>query len=69
MSTTKRLKFIGIWTHEMMNEPSEVREYLEKWLADTTIDDWFYSVELKGKKYFIADNGEFGYTAMLPEEY
>lgn len=23
----------------------------------------------RGKKYFIADNGEFGYTAMLPEEY
>ena len=52
----------------MMEEPSDVREFLERWLASTMIDDWFYAVEYKGKKYFIADNGEFGYTAMLPDE-
>ena len=53
----------------MIDEPSEVREFLEQWFAATTVDDWFYSVAYKGKTYFIADNGEFGYTAMLPEEY
>lgn len=54
-----------------MTESSEVREKLE--VAFDTMakaqDDWFYSVEINGKKYFVADNGEFGYTAMLPEEY
>ena len=63
------LKFIGVWTRGMMQEPSDVREFLEQWLASTTVDDWFYVVEYKGKKYFIADNGECGYTAMLPDEY
>ena len=53
----------------MMQEPSDVREFLERWLASTTVDDWFYAVEYKGKTYFIADNGECGYTAMLPDEY
>lgn len=62
-------KFIGVWTPGIMDEPPEVREFLERWLASTTVEDWFYSVEHKGKKYFIADNGEFGYTAMLPDEY
>lgn len=32
-------------------------------------DDWFYSVEIEGKKYFIAENGSNGFTMMLPEEY
>jgi hypothetical protein len=64
-------KFIGIWTSGMMNRPSELREQVE--IAFNALakekDDWFYSVEINGKKYFVADNGEFGYTAMLPEEY
>ena len=32
-------------------------------------EDWFYSVEIEGKKYFIAMNGSNGFTMMLPEEY
>lgn len=63
------LKFIGVWTRGIMDEPSDVREFLEQWLASATVEDWFYRVTYKGKTYFIADNGEFGYTAMLPEEY
>ncbi len=55
----------------MAAESSELREKIE--IAFNTMtkerDDWFYSVEIDGKKYFIADNGEFGYTAMLPDEY
>lgn len=64
-------KFIGVWTPGLMAESSEVREKLE--VAFNTIarkqEDWFYNVEIDGKVFFVADNGEFGYTAMLPEEY
>ena len=63
------VKFIGVWTSGMMQESSDVREFLERWLASTTVDDWFDSIEYHGKTYFIADNGECGYTAMLPDEY
>lgn len=64
-------KFIGVWTPGLMTESSEVREKLELAFSQMAReqDDWFYSVEINGKKYFVADNGEFGYTAMLPEEY
>ncbi len=31
--------------------------------------DWFYSVVIEEKKYFIAQNGSNGFTLMLPEEY
>jgi type I site-specific restriction endonuclease len=31
-------------------------------------DDWFYSVEFAGRKYFICDNGN-GFTLMKPEDY
>lgn len=61
--------FIGIWTRGMMNEPSEARAFLERWLAVLPANDWFYDVDYKGQKYFLVDNGEFGYTAMLPDEY
>ncbi len=53
----------------MMNEPPEARRFLERWLAVLPANDWFYDVDYKGKKYFIVDNGELGYTAMLPDEY
>lgn len=64
-------KFIGIWTQGMMDIPSEVRELVEKDFdrQATERDDWLYTVTIQGKKYFVADNGTFGYTAMLPEEY
>ena len=31
--------------------------------------DWFYSVVIEDRKYFIAQNGSNGFTLMLPEEY
>jgi len=31
--------------------------------------DWFYSIEIDSKKYFIAENGSNGFTLMKPEEY
>ena len=32
-------------------------------------EDWFYSVVIEGKTYFIAENGSDGFTLMMPEEY
>ena len=65
------LKFIGVWTQGLMLESSELRQKIEikfNVMAKET-DDWFYKVEIDGKDYFVADNGEFGFTAMLPTEY
>ena len=65
------LKFIGVWTRGLAAEPSELREKIE--IAFNAMakeqDDWFYKVVVDGKDYFVADNGELGYTAMLPDEY
>lgn len=65
------LKFIGVWTQGLACESLELRERIETRFKDIAKvkDDWFYSIEIDGKSYFVADNGEFGYTAMLPEEY
>jgi len=64
-------KFIGTWTQGLASESSDVREKIEmafnKMVKEK--DDWFYKVEINGREYFVADNGEFGFTAMLPEEY
>ena len=65
------LKFIGVWTQGLAKESSELREKIETAFDSMAKekDDWFYKVEVNGKNYFVTDNGEFGYTAMLPEEY
>lgn len=65
------LKFIGIRTQGLAAESSELRQKIELAFnaASKETDDWFYNVVIDGKNYFIADNGEFGYTAMLPDEY
>ena len=65
------LKFIGFWTPGLAAESSELREKIEitfNAMAKER-DDWFYRVEVNGKKYFVTANGEFCFTAMLPEEY
>ncbi len=64
-------KFIGVWTIGMMHESSETREAVEREFNRQVRerDDWFYSIVIDGRKFFVAENGEFGYTAMLPEEY
>jgi len=57
------LKFIGVWTPGLASGSSELRQKIE--IAFDAMakekDDW--------RDYFVADNGEFGFTAMLPEEY
>lgn len=67
----KSNQFIGVWTPGMMELSSDIRELVEKDFDEQVRqkDDWFYVVEVRDQKFFIADNGEFGYTAMLPEEY
>ncbi|MDI6716698.1 MAG: hypothetical protein QME63_07125 [Actinomycetota bacterium] len=69
--TPKPNQFIGVWTIGLMELPSEARELVEKEFNRQVgeIDDWFYVVVVNGKKYFVAENGEFAYTAMLPDEY
>ena len=65
------LKFIGVWTCGLAAESSELRQKIE--IAFNAMakakEDWFYKIEVDGKEFFVADNGEFGYTAMLPSEY
>ena len=65
------IKTIFIWTSGMMELPSETREKVEKEFnkAAKEKNDWFYKINVDGKDYFVADNGEMGYTAMLPNEY
>lgn len=55
----------------MMQESSETREAIEKEFTRLAQeqDDWFYCIAVNARKFFVAENGEFGYTAMLPEEY
>ncbi len=63
--------FIGVWTIGMMGETSAVREAVEREFnrqAKMEID-WFYVVRVMGKKFFVVENGECGYTAMKPDEY
>lgn len=68
----KTNQFIGVWTAGVMALSSEVREAIERAFTEAlknNPDDWFYKVSVDGKGFFIAENGEFGYTAMLPDEY
>lgn len=64
-------KFIGVWTCGLASKPSAVREKIETAFnkAAREKDDWFYKIVIDGNSYFVADNGQFGYTAMLAEEY
>lgn len=64
-------KFIGVWTPGLAEEPPEIREKIELAFSKATKEkeDWFYKIVIDGKDYFVADNGEFGFTAMLPDEY
>ena len=65
------LKFIGVWTRGLAMESPDLRQKIEIAFrrASQEVDDWFYRITVDGKDYFVADNGERGYTAMLPSEY
>lgn len=64
-------KYIGIWTIGMMQEPPEIREAVEAAFrrAVEENEDWMYSVEISGRKFYLVENGELGFTGMLPSEY
>lgn len=65
-------KFIGAWTIGVMQVSSETREAIEREFikaVKANPNDWFYKVTACGQDFFVAENGEFGYTAMLPDEY
>ena len=32
-------------------------------------DDWFYEINIEGKRYFIVENGSSHFTLMKPEDY
>lgn len=71
--TGEYLHAIGVWTVGCMTElTSEEREAVEGAFNKAPKGDHFYSVVLHEAgvgKVYVAENGEFGYTAMLPEEY
>ncbi len=64
-------KFIGVWTSGLMAETPEIRESIERAFMETVKDheDHLYIVKVVDRKFFVAANGEMGYTAMLPDEY
>ena len=68
------MKYIGAITAGVKALAMERPELLEKLLRSFSekahqVDDSFYLIEVDGQRFFVADNGEDGYTAMLPEEY
>ena len=68
------MKYIGCITAGVQALAMEQPEMLDKLLRAFSKEvhshqDWFYQIEVDGKRFFVADNGEDGYTAMLPEEY
>lgn len=68
------MKYIGCITDGVQALAMEQPEMLDKLLRAFSEEvhkrqDWFYQIEVEGKRFFVADNGEDGYTAMLPEEY
>src|ERR1039458_2797963 len=64
-------KFIGVWTIGMMSFSSEVREAVgRKFLREVRLsDDWFYSVEVDGMKFFVCENGELDEPAAIVGHY
>ena len=68
------MKYIGVITigvSELVNRTPGLLEKLLRAFAEEAhqVDDWLYEIEVDGHRFFVADNGEDGYTAMLPEEY
>ena len=68
------MKYIGVVTIGVSELVKKTPDFLEKLLSAFAeeahrVDDWFYEIEVDGHRFFVADNGEDGYTAMLPEEY
>jgi len=68
------MKYIGVITigvSELVDRTPDLLDKLLRAFAEEVhrVDDWFYEIEVDGHRFFVAGNGEDGYTAMLPEEY
>ncbi len=68
------MKYIGVITIGVSELVKKTPDLLDKLLRAFSekahqMDDWFYEIEVDGQRSFAADNGEDGYTLMLPEEY
>jgi hypothetical protein len=61
--------YIGVATSGFINLPQDVKNAIVSAFMSTQKGDWFYAAECNGQRVFICENGEMGYTAMLPEEY
>ena len=48
---------------------STVEEIRKKWLKAKKKADWFYSIEVRGWKFFAAQNETGKFTLMFPEDY
>lgn len=65
----KYLHFVGLATPGFLSLSHDMQLAIIRAFMKAPKGDWFYSVECEGQKVFIAENGERGFTAMLPEEY
>jgi len=68
------MKYIGLMTsgvRDLVMVKPELFDKLAKAFSEAArgCDDYFYTLQVEGKKFFAVDNGEDGYTLMLPEEY
>ena len=77
LSSGVRNMYIGYWTLGIMGENINTIETIKMKfeaiknliIAKEIAMDWFYEIKVYDKKFFVVDNGENGYTAMLPREY
>lgn len=66
----KNLHFIGVATPGFTALDFDTQFNVVRAFMNAPKGDWFYCIVLEnGQKIFVAENGESGYTAMLPEEY
>lgn len=66
----------GHWEQFAKSKEAYEKRLLGKLLASAVIEvkklnrqDWFYSIEARGWKFFIAQNETGKYTLMFPEDY
>lgn len=65
---TKQIRYV---TRGVMAMPEFIRsELIREFEREKNLrDDWFYEIRVGKIRFFVCDNGEDGYTAMLPDEY
>jgi hypothetical protein len=61
--------YIGVATPGFLSLGVPVQAAIVNAFKDTQKGDHFYTINCGDVKVFIAENGERGYTAMLPSEY